>query len=271
MVLSPLQTKIMRTLAPNRSETSYFAGGVVLNRDWPRRSDDIDVFQDTDESVVQTADLDIDTLCAAGFRVTTDIKIYGLVEATVSDDGRSTLIQWMSETRWRYFPLVRDQAWGVRLHQADLAVNKVLAASTRTKARDFVDLVLIAEKMCPLGPLVMAAAGKPPHLSPQAIVDEIRRRGLSVADEEFASVAGMPEEWTPGHIRDVLVVALDRADRYMTAADAEVIGRLAVNADEIPVEVPEGELSDTVGVRAPTREPEEMPLPGASLFGGGAP
>ncbi|MBK1669990.1 hypothetical protein CKO28_18305 [Rhodovibrio sodomensis] len=269
MVLSPLQTKVMRTLAPNRSETSYFAGGVVLNRDWPRRSDDIDVFQDTDESVAETADLDIDTLRNAGFRVTADIKIYGLVEATVSDDGQSTLIQWMSETRWRYFPLVRDPAWGVRLHQADLAVNKVLAASTRTKARDFVDLVLIARNMCPLGPLVMAAAGKPPHLSPQTIVDEIRRRGLSVADEEFASVAGMPDAWTAADIRDGLVSALDRADRYLSVADTDVIGRLAVDTDAVPVEVGDGELSDKVVVRAPTREPEEMPLPGASLFGGG--
>lgn len=271
MVLSALQTKIMRTLAPNRSEASYFAGGVVLNRDWPRRSDDIDVFQDTDEAVVDTADHDIETLRDAGFRVTTDIKIYGLVEATVSADGQSTLIQWMSETRWRYFPLVRDQAWGVRLHQADLAVNKVLAASTRTKARDFVDLAVIAEQMCPLGPLAMAAAGKPPHLSPQTIVDEIRRRGLSVADEEFAGVAGMPETWTPAYIREVLVSALDRADGFMTTADPEVVGRLAVDADEIPIEVPEGQLNDTIVVRVPTQEPEEMPVPGSSLFGGGPP
>ena len=271
MVLTALQTKVMRTLAPNRSETSYFAGGIVLNRDWPRRSDDIDVFQDADEAVVDTADNDIDTLRNGGFRVTTDIKIYGLVEATVSADGQSTLIQWMSETRWRYLPLVRDQAWGARLHQADLAVNKVLAASTRTKARDFVDLAVIAEQMCPLGPLVMAAAGKPPYLSPQTIVDELRRRGLSIADEEFTGVAGLPETWTPAHIRAVLVSVLDHADRYMTTADPEVIGRLAIDADETPIEVPEGQLDDTIVVRAPTREPEAMPVPGSSLFGGGPP
>ena len=271
MVLSALQANIMRTLAPNRSETSYFAGGVVLNRDWPRRSDDIDVFHDTDEAVVDTADRDIETLRDAGFRVTTDIKIYGVVEATVSADGQSTLIQWMSETRWRYFPLVRDQVWGARLHQADLAVNKMLAASTRTKARDFVDLAAIAEQMCPLGPLVMAAAGKPPHLSPQTIVDEIRRRGLSIADEEFTGVAGMPATWTPAHIRDMLVSALDRADRYMTTADPEVIGHLAIDANQCPIEVPEGQLNDTIVVRAPTREPEEVPVPGSSLFGGGPP
>lgn len=271
MVLSPLQTEIMRTLAPNRSETSYFAGGIVLNREWPRRSDDIDVFQDTDEAVVDTADHDIKTLRDAGFQITTDIKVYGLVEATVSADEQSTLIQWISETRWRYFPIVRDQVWGARLHQADLAVNKVLAASTRTKARDFVDLTLIAQQMCPLGPLVMAAAGKPPNLSPQTLVDEIRRRGLSVADEEYTGVAGMPETWTPAHIREVLASALDRAERYMTTADPEVIGRLAVDADEVPVEVPEGQLNESTVVRAPTQEPEAMPLPGSSLFGGSPP
>lgn len=269
MVLSPLQTEIMRTLAPNRSEASYFAGGLVLNRDWPRRSDDIDVFQDADEAVVDTADLDIGTLRDAGFQVHVDIKTYGLVEATVSQGGQATLIQWMSETRWRFFPLVRDPAWGMRLHQADLAINKVLAASTRTKARDFVDLALIAERMCPLGPLIMAAAGKPPNLSPQTMTDEIRRRGFSVADEDYASVAGIPDAWTPEHIRASLVSALDGAERYLMTADSVVIGRLAVDGEETPIEVPEGACDDAVVVRAPTNEPEEFPLPATSLFGDG--
>src|SRR3546814_10070209 len=89
----------------------------------------------------------------------------------------------MSESRRRFFPLVRDDEWGARLHQADLAVNKVVAASTRRKARDFVDLVSISTYMCPLGPLVFAAAGKSP-LSPTRIVDEIRRRALSTSRSE---------------------------------------------------------------------------------------
>ncbi|MDK4712182.1 hypothetical protein [Rhizobium sp. CNPSo 4039] len=71
MALTKLQKEIMASIAKNRSETSYVAGGLVLNMNW--------------------------------------------------------------------------KEWGARLHPADLAVNKVLAASTRTKPRDFVDLLMIDE------------------------------------------------------------------------------------------------------------------------------
>ena len=101
MVLSALQAKIMRTLAPNRSETSYFAGGVVLNRDWPRQSDDIDVFHDTDEAVVDTADHDIQTLRDAGYRVTTDINAHS------DEDGQpfQRKLGTCSNGRWALIPI----------------------------------------------------------------------------------------------------------------------------------------------------------------------
>jgi len=106
--------------------------------------------------------------------------VYGAVDATVSDGTSSTIIQWFAETRQRFFPLVRDEEWGARLHQADLAVNKVLAAAGRSKARDIADLVAIGRNYCPLGPLVLAAAGKPPNFSPRRTIDEIRRHILSI-------------------------------------------------------------------------------------------
>jgi hypothetical protein len=34
--LTQLQSDILRTLAKNRSETSYLAGGLMLNKDWQR-------------------------------------------------------------------------------------------------------------------------------------------------------------------------------------------------------------------------------------------
>src|SRR3954462_8424867 len=129
MALTDLQMRIMRRLSANRSQTSYLAGGVILNLNWPRRSDDIAIFHDTDESVSVAALKDIADLESGGFRVSVDVKTYGLCEATVSEEVSSTTIQWMSETRLRFFPLVRDEQWGLRLHQSDLAVNKVLAAS----------------------------------------------------------------------------------------------------------------------------------------------
>src|SRR3546814_7885010 len=60
-----LQRHVMRCLARNRSETSYAAGGVVLNRDWPRQSDDLDIFLDTDEEIVEAARRDVATLLGA--------------------------------------------------------------------------------------------------------------------------------------------------------------------------------------------------------------
>lgn len=187
-----------------------------------------------------------------------DVEVYGCVEATVSKDGQSTLIQWMSESRIRFFPLVRDDEWGARLHQADLAVNKVIAASSRTKPRDFVDLVTIAERMCPLGPLVMAAAGKPPHFSPQKIIDEIRRRGLSISNEQYDTVKGLPSSWDAAYIRELLVAALDSAESYILAAPVDLVGVLSVNSEGTPIETYSLE-DEEVSFRKATPEPEVIP------------
>ncbi|MGA2126795.1 MAG: hypothetical protein ABSG76_11650, partial [Xanthobacteraceae bacterium] len=210
--------------------------------------------------MVAVARIDIGALEQGGFHVTTVFEIYGCVEAAVAAAGSETLIQWMSETRRRFFPLVADPDWGVRLHQADLAVNKVLAASSRTKARDFADLAAIATYMCPLGPLILAAAGKPPFYSPQRGIDEIRRRGLSVGDEEYLAVKGMPADWTPAFIRSELARHLDLAERYIMNAPLETIGVLAVNHDATPIEVSASSVGDAV-LRKATEEPEVMPIP----------
>lgn len=255
MVLTDLQRAILSTIAGNRSETSYIAGGSALNRDWPRISDDMDIFHDTDEEIGEVAGADIAALRAAGFRVTMDIEIYGLVEAAISRAGQSTVIQWMSETRQRFFPLVRDDEWGARLHRADLAVNKVLAASTRTKPRDFVDLVMIAERMCPLGPLYLAAAGKPPHLSPQRMIEETQRRGMSVPNDAYETVRGLPADWTASMVREKLSAVLADAERYVLGAPVEAVGFLAVDARGAPVEL-ESTVAGSVTLRRATAEPE---------------
>jgi hypothetical protein len=125
--------------------------------------------------VAGSAKADLSVLDAAGYRTHTDFVIYGCVEATISEGKSETIIQWFAETKRRFFPLVKDEELGARLHQADLAVNKVLAAAGRSKARDIADLVAITLNYCPLGPLVLAAAGKPPNFSPRRTIDEIRR------------------------------------------------------------------------------------------------
>lgn len=260
MALSKLQSDILRILAKNRSESSYLAGGLMLNKDWQRRSDDIDIFHDTDEEVTETAKADLALLDVAGFKTHRDYIIYGCVDATISRDGESTIIQWFAETKLRFFPLIRDEEWGARLHQADLAINKVLAAAGRSKARDIADLVAIGRDYCPLGPLVLAAAGKPPNFSPRRTIDEIRRHALSIPAEEFAAVKGLPPEWSAAFIRDEVVRLIEAADRYVMSAPPPLTGILAVDKEGMPVEIWDSNRADVI-LRKATAEPEVMPAP----------
>jgi hypothetical protein len=115
MALTQLQQDLMASIAGNRSDTSYVAGGLVSNMSWPRISDDIDIFHDTDEEIGSAADADIEKLRADGFMVSVDVHVYGCVEASVIRGWERTLVQWMSETRTRFFPLIRDQQWGAEI------------------------------------------------------------------------------------------------------------------------------------------------------------
>jgi hypothetical protein len=260
MALTDLQKRIMQRLSLNRSQSSYLAGGLILNLNWPRRSDDIDIFHDTDEEVSEVAKKDIADLEKERFRVTVDVRAYGTYEATVSDDSSSTVIQWMSDTRIRFFPLVKDEQWGLRLHQADLAVNKVLAASSRRKARDFADIVAISANMCPIGPLVMAAAGKPPAYSPQKIIEQMRWHAQGISDDEYSAVKGLPADWTSQFIRAEVTRQLELTETYIMSAPVEVVGVLAVDADGTPIEVT-SETIKTAVLRKATEEPDVMPMP----------
>jgi hypothetical protein len=232
----------------------------MLNKNWHRRSDDIDIFHDTDEEVTGAAKADLATLDAAGYKTHKDFIVYGCVDATISDGKSETIIQWFAETKRRFFPLVKDEEWGARLHQTDLAVNKVLAASGRSKARDIADLVAIARNYCPLGPLVLAAAGKPPNFSPRRTLDEIRRHALSIPAEEFLAVKGLPPDWTPELIRDEVLRQLALADVYIMAAPPELVGILAVDKEGVPIELANGKRNNAI-LRKATDEPEVMPSP----------
>ena len=260
MALTDLQKRIMQRLSQNRTQSSYLAGGLILNLNWPRRSDDIDIFHDTDEEVSEAAEKDIADLEKEGFHVTIDVRAYGTYEATVSDDASSTVIQWMSDTRIRFFPLVKDEQWGLRLHQADLAINKVLAASSRRKARDFADIVAISTNMCPIGPLVMAAAGKPPAYSPQKITEQIRWHAQAISDDEYSAVKGLPADWTPQFIRAEVTKQMDLSETYIMSAPVAVVGVLSVDADGMPIEVTSQTIKTAV-LRKATEEPDVMPMP----------
>lgn len=234
-MLTALQSEAARLLASNRSRSNYFAGGAVLNKGSWRLSDDLDIFTDTDEEIPDSVERDIDILRVAGFEVVIDLEIYGCTEVTVRKGNKETIIQWMSETRYRFFPLEQDEEWGLRLHMADLAVNKVLAASTRRKSRDLVDLVLIAEGYCPLGPLYLAASAKIGSFSPVALLERSRQNLTSTPVDELGTTRGIPDGLSGSELKQRGLVAIDLAEEFLLSAPPEWSDGLPVDQFGKPV------------------------------------
>ena len=241
MTLTPIQRSAARVLRPYRSEYSYVAGGAALNRDWPRLSDDMDIFDDRGDRLPHSVAPEFEALRNAGFAVERTAENDLVVEAIIRKDGEETQIQWFhdQETCRRFFPALEDPEFGFRLHDADGAVNKILCAARRkSAARDAVDLVNIVERYAPLGPLVWAASGKASDTAPPATLRGIRAIVFGYAREEIETVRmadGSGMEWR--RLRQVLDRALDAASEYCEiTAPLEYPGCLFVDADERPVE-----------------------------------
>jgi hypothetical protein len=114
--------------------------------------------------------------------------------------------------------------------------------------------------------VIVAAAAKPPTLSPRTRRDEIRA-GARSRPRRSPVARAWPQTWTPARIRAALVRALARADRDPTTADPEAIGQLAVDPDATPVEPPAGRCDATITVRAPTKKLEQISVPGSARLG----
>lgn len=143
MPLTTIQQSVAEILRRHLSEYNYVAGGAVLNRDWSRLSDDMDIFLDDRNHLPHSAEHELETLRNAGYAVelTTDSDL--VVEAILRKDSEETRVEWFDDedTCRRFFPAQDDPEFGYRLHDADLAVNKVLCAARRNStARDAVDL-----------------------------------------------------------------------------------------------------------------------------------
>ena len=66
--LTRLQSHVLRVLAAERSPDSYIAGGIALNREGPRFSGDIDIFQDSEQRLEAAAEADAKALTKAGLQ-----------------------------------------------------------------------------------------------------------------------------------------------------------------------------------------------------------
>lgn len=241
MTVTRLQRRILEAIRKNRSIGSYVAGGSALNRAAFRQSDDIDIFQQDERQVVAQAERDIATLKETGFQVSVTVLQYSTAEAVIRDHDGETVIQWMDDTVIRFFPVVEDPVFGFRLHDADLAVNKVLAGASRSQARDAVDLARLHRDYLPLGHLVWAAAGKT-ALSPDALAEHIVRNAMGHNAQAFAAVR-TTQPIDPRAVVETLLAARDEALALAGRLPTETYGCLFLDRHGDPVAASAGTVA----------------------------
>jgi hypothetical protein len=224
VTLSKTQSDILRILASLREPESYVAGATVLNRDSPRVSGDIDFFHSREERVASSAERDAQALKDAGYSVRWIRRLPTIYTAEITGPGGSTRLEWVVDSEFRFFPVVRDDAFGYVLHPVDLATNKVMAAAGRREVRDVVDLVTIHETILPLGAVVWAAVEKSPGYTPEGLIAEIRRNSNYPAAEWRALAATEPID--PVAVLTKLRAALDEAEAFVMRMPTEKLGLL---------------------------------------------
>jgi hypothetical protein len=222
--LSSIQSDVLRVIARQRDPESYVAGATPLNRDTPRFSRDIDFFNDREERVELAAEADISALSAAGYEVKWLRRLSTIFTAEVTKDGVSTLLEWVVDSDYRFFPTVEDTTFGFVLHPIDLALNKMMAAAERREVRDLVDLATIEEKILPMGALIWAGVEKFPGFTPEGLIGQIRRN-LHHSRGEWNRLSSS-EPIDPDKILAQLRTALDQAEEFVARMPTDKMGLL---------------------------------------------
>lgn len=179
MALTEFQKNILKLLSGLRIENgeSYIAGGTALNTliQAPRISRDIDLFHDTREALAASWDADRKLLENSRYTIQIVRERPLFVEAIVSRDTQSVLLQWTCDSAFRFFPLVKHDELGLTLHPFDLATNKVLALVGRLEIRDWIDVIRCNDSIQRIGYVLWAACGKDPGMTPLLILSEAKR------------------------------------------------------------------------------------------------
>jgi len=235
MPLSEIQAQVLRRIAANRSPESFVAGATVLHRadDTPRYSQDVDLFHDVEDSVAQSAELDAATLRGAGYGFAWLLRMPTFHRAVVTVNEEQLKIEWAQDSAFRFFPVQEDELCGYRLHDADAAVNKVLALAGRDEVRDFVDVLHLHAAYVSLGTMTWAACGKDPGFTPAFLLDQVSRHiGYTQSDldrlhlREPLDLRTMKQNW---------LGALDNARRLVAALPPDEVGCLYLDSYQNPV------------------------------------
>jgi hypothetical protein len=127
--------------------------------------------------------------------------------------GEGTKLDWVRDSDFRFFPIIKDELFGYRLHVVDLATNKALAAAGRREPRDVLDLLYIHKQHLTLGAVIWASVAKDPGYSPESLIAEIRRNAR-YREDDFADL-DLTEPVDAGAISRELRKALDEADAFV--------------------------------------------------------
>jgi hypothetical protein len=87
------------------------------------------------------ASADESLLREAGYSVEWQLRGEGFYRAVVSLGDEHVCLDWTTDSAFRFFPAQQDEDFGYCLHQADIAINKVLALAGRSEIRDFLDIL----------------------------------------------------------------------------------------------------------------------------------
>jgi hypothetical protein len=230
--LTKFQSRILRLLATHRDPESYVAGSVPLNQNRPRFSEDIDIFHDREERVATAAEKDAAGLQAEGFEIVWLRREPTIYTAEVRGDNERTHLEWVVDSDFRFFPTVKDELFGYVLHPVDLATNKVMAAASRQKPADAVDLLTIHEHILPLGAVIWAAVEKAPGFTPEGLIAEIRRNAIRYGKEDLKSVPSN-DLIDPFVFHNVLWSVLAEAEAFVSRMPTEKAGLLFLENGKI--------------------------------------
>lgn len=235
MPLRPFEKSILRLLAAHRNPESFVAGATVLLRDEEshRRSQDIDVFHDTTESLATASKHDCKILEENGYHVTLDNVQETFRRAIVSNDQGTTKVEWVFDSAFRFFPVETDPELGYVLNFWDAATNKLLAMAGRGELRDYLDVLYLNRKHLTLGSLAWAASGKDAGYTPQFIIEEAQRLAHypKMALEKIDSTRPVDLVDCKKQFR----TACDAAFLFFNQLPAEEVGCLYLNEQNIPV------------------------------------
>ncbi len=238
MPLSDIQAEVLRQIAANRSPDSYLAGATVLHRggDSPRFSQDLDFFHDLEDCVARSAEQDMATLTGAGYEFAWLLRTPAFCRAVVTADGQQLKLEWAQDSAFRFFPVQADEFCGYRLHDADAAINKLLALAGRNEIRDFVDVLHLHETYLSLGTLAWAACGKDPGFTPDFLLDHAARHtAYTQADLGRLSLRSSLDLKS---LKQTWLRALEDARQLIANLPPDEIGCLYLCPEQTPV-VPE--------------------------------